>query len=409
MTTQTLPKNWARSTVAKAATVIMGQSPDSQFVNEDEVGIPFLQGNAEFTDKYPSPAHWVTKPTKLSNKDDILISVRAPVGEMNIADKEYCIGRGLAAIRFSEVDNRFGWYAIAYHKDQLSKLAQGSTFTAISSKDFSIFEIIHPIDSVEQRAIADILSTLDEAITQSESLVRKYQSIKQGLMSDLLMRGVDENGELRPENKTRLQKSPFGLFPMEWEVVLMDKVAIRGSGHTPSRSHPEYWNGGIKWVSLADSSKLDKVFISETDKNISELGIQNSSAVKHPAGTVIISRDAGIGKSAIITDEMAVSQHFIAWTCGKRLTNLFLYYWLQYRKRDFESIAFGSTIQTIGLQYFRDLKVVLPPLEEQKSIAEILFTAEKMIDEEAANLGKLNYLKQGLMQDLLSGQVRVKV
>src|SRR5687768_8359986 len=104
MTTQILPEDWTRSTVTKAAAVIMGQSPDSRYVNQEEVGVPFLQGNAEFTDKNPIPSHWVTKPTKLSEKGDILISVRAPVGEINIADQEYCIGRGLAAIRFRAID-----------------------------------------------------------------------------------------------------------------------------------------------------------------------------------------------------------------------------------------------------------------------------------------------------------------
>ena len=82
-------------------------------------------------------------------------------------------------------------------------------------------------------------------------------------------------------------------YSSSWTTSLLDDVTDRGSGHTPSQSSPEYWNGKIKWVSLADSSKLDNLFIYSTDKTISELGIKNSSAVKHPAGTVILSRDAG--------------------------------------------------------------------------------------------------------------------
>jgi type I restriction enzyme S subunit len=89
-----VPDGWIRVPLEKIADVIMGQSPDSQFVNEEEVGVPFLQGNADFTSKHPIPIHWVTRPRKLAKKNDVLISVRAPVGEINIADEEYCIGRG---------------------------------------------------------------------------------------------------------------------------------------------------------------------------------------------------------------------------------------------------------------------------------------------------------------------------
>jgi type I restriction enzyme, S subunit len=115
-------------------------------------------------------------------------------------------------------------------------------------------------------------------------------------------------------------------LPTGWQVDLLDNVGKRGSGHTPDQEYPEYWNGGIRWVSLADSNKLDKIYISETTKQISELGIRNSSAVLHPPGTVVLSRDAGVGKSAILATDMAVSQHFIAWVCGPKLHNLYLYY-----------------------------------------------------------------------------------
>lgn len=102
------------------------------------------------------------------------------------------------------------------------------------------------------------------------------------------------------------------MLPEGWRLRLLDHVAKRGSGHTPSKDFPEYWNGGIKWVSLADSSQLDQGLIAKTDKEISETGIRKSSAVLHPAGTVVLSRDAGVGKSAVLGEAMAVSQHFIA-------------------------------------------------------------------------------------------------
>ncbi len=163
-------------------------------------------------------------------------------------------------------------------------------------------------------------------------------------------------------------------YPMNWKTSLLDDVCVRGSGHTPSKKHPEYWDGGIKWVSLADCDSLDRVFIADTKKNISELGLQNSSARMHAKGTVVLSRDAGVGKSAILADEMAVSQHFIAWECLSKgiIDHKFLYQWLQHNKRRFEIAACGSTIPTIGVPYFSCLEISYPPIEQQRAISELL-------------------------------------
>jgi type I restriction enzyme S subunit len=154
------------------------------------------------------------------------------------------------------------------------------------------------------------------------------------------------------EVKPGYKQTEVGVIPEDWGMPLLDSIAKRGSGHTPDKKHPEYWNGPIKWVSLRDSDALDKVFIEETAATITPGGIANSSAVLHPAGTVVLSRDAGVGKSAIMKTEMAVSQHFMAWQCGATLDNIYLYYWLQAAKPEFERIAMGNTIKTIGLPFF---------------------------------------------------------
>lgn len=195
--------------------------------------------------------------------------------------------------------------------------------------------------------------------------------------------------------------------PKGWHHALLDDVAKRGSGHTPSKSHPEYWNGEIHWISLADSDRLDRVFIESTTAKISEKGLANSSAVLHPVGTVVLSRDAGVGKSAVIRYEMAVSQHFMAWQCGPDLNNIFLYYSLQNRQREFERIAAGSTIKTIGLPYFKELTVLCPPRLEQDHIAAALLDADTLIDSLEQLLTKKRQIKQGAMQELLAGKRRL--
>lgn len=195
-------------------------------------------------------------------------------------------------------------------------------------------------------------------------------------------------------------------IPKGWRWVRVNDIARMGSGHTPDKKKPHYYNGGIKWVSLQDSSQLDTSSLHATTIEISAEGLRNSSAVLHPANTVILLRDAGVGKSSIIRKEMAVSQHFIAWQCGPDLLPEYLYYFLQYHKPHFEQQATGSTIKTLGLPFFQKLYLLLPPLSEQQQIVAVLEKLYETITSTQALLTAKRTYKSGLMQQLLTGQRR---
>ncbi|KPZ68951.1 MULTISPECIES: restriction endonuclease subunit S [Pseudoalteromonas] len=198
-------------------------------------------------------------------------------------------------------------------------------------------------------------------------------------------------------------------IPDSWTYDLLDNLTERVSGHTPSKSYPEYWNGGIKWISLADTFRLDNGYVYETDKEISQEGINNSSAQLHPAETVVLSRDAGIGKSGVMAEPMAVSQHFIAWKCDNenKMNSWFLYNWLQLHKSEFERQAVGSTIKTIGLPFFKKLKIAAPPYKEQRKIAQILSTWDKAISTTERLIINSKQQKNALLQQLLTGKKRL--
>lgn len=343
-----------------------------------------------------------------------------PVGRVAFFDGSVHAGSVLCSNFFKTlrvnrnyIDCRFLWRKLEWFYRQPALLALQQQTTGIINLKFVEYlatNLSFPVDIREQSKIAEVLDTLDTTIRQTEAIVEKLKQVKQGLLHDLLTRGIDANGALRPPQSQAphlYKDSPLGWIPCEWMFDLLDSVADRGSGHTPSKSTPSYWNGGIKWVSLADSHRLDQIYISETDKEISELGLANSSAVKHQAGTVILSRDAGVGKSAILSVEMAVSQHFMAWRCGQRLSNLYLYFMLQRMKPTFESIAIGSTIKTIGLAFFKKLIIVVPSRSEQDRIVEVILCNETALQAHSDELAKLKLQKNGLMDDLLTGRVRV--
>jgi type I restriction enzyme, S subunit len=276
--------------------------------------------------------------------------------------------------------------------ERLGETADGSRKARrIHAETFISFPIALPSPS-EQQKIADCRSSLDTLITTQSQKLDALRDYKKGLMQQLF----PAEGETVP----RLRFAEFWDVGA-WEEKKLEDLAKRGSGHTPSKSHPEYYNGGIKWVSLADSKRLDSGLISETEIKISTEGIKKSSAVLHPAGTVLLSRDAGVGKSAIMDSSMAVSQHFIVWTCNFcKLSNWFLYYVLQGMKPIFERIATGNTIKTIGLPFFKELSIATPSPAEQQRIATCLSSLDAMITAETQKLEALKIHKNGLMQQL---------
>ncbi|WP_257265315.1 restriction endonuclease subunit S [Endozoicomonas sp. ONNA2] len=244
----------------------------------------------------------------------------------------------------------------------------------------------------EQKKLSACLSSIDDLITNQSQKLATLKDHKKGLMQQLFPAEGESVPKLRfPE----FQNSG------DWKLHKIENLAKRGSGHTPNKSISENYNGGVKWVSLADSKNLDNGFIFNTTVEISEEGIKNSSAVLHPQGTVILSRDAGVGKSAVLNSAMAVSQHFIAWQCDeKKLSNWFLYYTLQALKPAFERIAVGNTIKTIGLPYFKELKINKPSFEEQEKIAECLRSVDDLISIQLKKVENIKLHKKSLMQKL---------
>jgi type I restriction enzyme, S subunit len=250
--------------------------------------------------------------------------------------------------------------------------------------------VIPPLDM--QRRIAEVLRSVDEAIARCEKSVGGAISLWASLLGTHFHRADWE---------------PTRPLPSGWTLTLLDTVAKRGSGHTPNKKIAGYWGGEIRWVSLQDTKRLDKVYISDTAETITPDGISNSSAVLHPVGTVVLSRDATVGRSAITTSEMAVSQHFMAYVCGPRLITLYLYYWLQRMKPIFERIGAGSTIKTIGLPFFKGLRIALPPMEVQREIATQMSEVDGLVASERSVLSRLRALRAAISHDLLSGRVRV--
>lgn len=182
-----VPKGWHWGRLSEIAEIIAGQSPQGEYYNEDGLGCPMLNGPTEFTDKYPVPVQWTTKVTKLCQKGDILFTVRgSSTGRMNFADQEYCIGRGLAAIRPKPKSNiQFIYYTLLKISEMILAEAKGAgtTFPNVSRGDLIKKEILIPDN--QEEIVTQICST-ESIIILKQNKIAVLERLKKSLMQNLL-------------------------------------------------------------------------------------------------------------------------------------------------------------------------------------------------------------------------------
>ncbi|CEQ15096.1 restriction endonuclease subunit S [Paraclostridium sordellii] len=259
--------------------------------------------------------------------------------------------------------------------------------------------IIPPLK--EQEKIAEILSTVDGQIDDTEMLIEKCQELKKGLMQKLLTRGIGH---------TEFKKTEVGEIPVDWRVKKLEQVTDIVNGGTPDTREETYWkNGNIKWATPTDITRNNKKYILETEKSITEEGLKNSSATLLPVGSILMSSRATIGERSINTVPMSTNQGFKSFICKSIINNEYLYYYIEKLKKQMIKISAGSTFLEISKKDIENIKIAIPSLEEQEKIAKMLSSIDNGIDYYKNKKEKLEELKKGLMQQLLTGKIRTSI
>jgi type I restriction enzyme S subunit len=394
---------WIKAPIASVAEIIMGQSPDSQYYSDEEIGLPFLQGCSEFKNKYPVPSLYCSQPKKIAPSSSILFSVRAPVGKTNIADQDYIIGRGLAAIISNNISQDYLYHYLIYLESRFHDVSQGSTFEAINSKELSDWLISFPEVFEEQEKIAEVLSTVDRAIAQTEALIAKQQRIKTGLMQDLLTKGIDEAGNIRSEETHEFKDSPLGRIPVEWDIVTTGQVT---SSLVPGRDKPDIDGGGIPWITIPD---IDGMYIgsSKNGLSLSWKAIKSANARIMPTGTVLMSCVGEFGISTITKTDVVANQQLHGFICSDELLPEWLATQINTLGDQIDGMATQTTIKYLNKAGCESIFIPLPSIDEQTKVISILSNSLDFIAQEESYKAKLNSVKTGLMQDLLNGKVPV--
>ena len=396
-----LPKNWKVTKLGEIAVFLNGYAFAPENWKED--GLPIIRieqlrdenASADFYDK-PLPERFGIR------NGDLIFSWSA-----SLLTRIWDRGEAYLNQHLFKVENRLNVnraylkHLLDFNIDAMASETHGSTMKHITRPALLNYPVEIPIYFAEQRAIADILTTVDDAIEQTEALIHKYQRIKQGLMQDLLTRGVDENGEIRGQNNHRFKNSEIGPIPYEWEVTDFEHLV----NNITARWIPR--NTGVTFPCL----NLENIESETGQVNGLSDAIENASTK-----TIFLKGDILFGKLRpylkkywIADVDGVCTTEILVFRAQRPIDHKYIYYLVQNEKFINYTISssFGTKMPRTSWEIIKRYKIGKPDFEEQKRISKILSTIDSQIETSRVELSKLNSLKKGLMQDLLTGKVRV--
>ncbi len=355
--------------LTELASITMGQSPDSSSYNNESRGVPFFQGKTEFGDTFVSVNLYCDAPKKMAKSMDILMSVRAPVGSVNITPVDCCIGRGLAAISpISNVTNVwFLYHALRLMEKEIESMGVGSTFKAINKSNMN--EIKVPLASMElQNQFADFVRQVDKSKLLFQQVVSKYDELVKSRFIEMF--GNDTSN-----------------YP---EVTIYDMLSNVSGGGTPSKSHPEYYGGDIPWVTSKD---VKQFYIDDSEIHITEEGLNNSSAKMIPANSIILVVRSGILKHtlpvSVSTRPVSINQDLKGLEVKSDVNPIYLAYALKRMETKIIGESRATTVDNVEIKRILNFLIPKPPYEIQNQFADFVRQVDKSKSEILESIKRL--------------------
>ncbi|MPM10649.1 hypothetical protein SDC9_56983 [bioreactor metagenome] len=218
---------WREVKLEEIIEIEMGQSPKSEFYNQTGEGLPFLQGNRTFGDKYPYFDTYCTENKKIANTNDVIMSVRAPVGDLNIAQTKISLGRGVCAMRLKgEQNSNYLFYLMKHNIKEMINRESGTVFGSVNKKDILGLEVKITNNKFEQKAIAHILSTLDDKIEVNNQINKILEDMAKVIFKQWFVdyEYPNENSEPYKSNGGEMVESELGMIPKGWEVKELGEI-----------------------------------------------------------------------------------------------------------------------------------------------------------------------------------------
>lgn len=382
--------SWEFKKLSTVAEILMGQSPEGKSYNNNCVGLPLLNGAADYKGNKFLPKKYTNNPTKIAIKGDILLGIRATIGNLSISDGDYCIGRGLAAIRVDEMKVNRG-FIVHFLSQQIAKLnieASGSTIKGIVKEDLFGMQIPLPPLATQKR-IADILDTADALRRKDQELLTKYDQLAQAIFIDMFGDPVkNEKG---------------------WEVKklgdCLDKIQIGPFGTQLHES--DYVEDGIP---LINPTHIGELKIKPNRKyTISKIKFEAMPQYHLKENDVILGRRGEMGRCALVTKKED------GYFCGTGslflrvkpnfLESVFLTYFLNYdtTKKELEKCAKGITMANLNKNLIRDFKIIFPSISQQIIFKNSVLLNQLNIELIRNNISKSTSLFSSLIHQAFNG------
>ena len=326
--------------------------------------------------------------TKLLNSGDIIISARGTVGVVAVLAKPMAFNQSCYGVRAIEslTNTDYVYYLLKDTVADFRQIAHGGVFDTITRDTFNEIEILLP-SLPEQKSIASVLSSLDDKI---DLLHRQNATLEK--MAETLFRQwfVEEEKE-------------------EWEEGTLDDILTVKGGTTPSTKEPAYWNGSIHWTSPRDITNLNGIYLFDTERKITELGLSKISSGLLPKGTLLMSSRAPVGVLAFCEIPVAINQGYIAILDNKGYSKEFIYLWLKANIDVVHSFSNGSTFMEISKSAFKTLQLQIPPKQVLTDFQLIVKPLFQKIKSNQTQIQTLTALRDTLLPKLMSGEVTIKM
>ena len=381
-----LPETWESRALGEVADITMGQSPPGSSYNQISDGCPFLQGNAEFGVESPTPSYWTTEPRKMARKGSVLFSVRAPIGAVNIANTDYCIGRGLSSVSLHRGDNKYLYYLLRYLKPSIEQKGTGSTFKSITKT--TLEDLVVPLPPLDTQR--KIVAILDKA-----EATQRLRADADALMQQLLQ---------------SVYVSVFGdpvSNPQGWDIVNLESVCKKitdGEHVTPRRSQ-----SGIYLLS-ARNIKDHEIELSDVDYIDQEEYDRISRRIIPRKGDVLISCSGSVGRVSQITDDIKfqmVRSVALIRPDNQKLDSTYLEYTFDtnYLKTQIAQSVNQSSQANLFQNKIRELRIPIPPMHLQEVFADIAERKERIAENQKINSIKAQELYNSLLSKAFTGDL----
>ncbi|MDB7793365.1 restriction endonuclease subunit S [Lacticaseibacillus paracasei] len=371
---------WEKRKLGEVATITMGQSPDSKNYTLNPQDHILVQGNADIKNGWVEPRVWTTQITKIAKKGSVLLSVRAPVGEVSKTAFDVVLGRGVASV--GQTDFLYQYLITLKINGFWLRYSTGSTFDSINSADIKDAIIFLP-EKNEQSRIAKTLNCIDNLIAATQRRIDDLEQVEKTLLQHLFD-----------------QSWRFNVYSDPWVKSKVANMAKENfGGGTPSTKKRSFWTGSLPWIQSSDLDKSNKYTVIPK-KFISSAALKSSAAKKVPSNSIAVVTRVGVGKLAFINYDYATSQDFLSFS----FLNWSAFFSVNLLTRVMEQMSNegqGTSIKGVTKSELLAKSVLIPTsLEEQISIGNLLKSFDDLIKSTSNRLSKLELLKTSLLKNL---------